>query len=178
MFEKEINLRPVDHITVDAIGEPGQRTFMLQGWKGDRSVTLIVEKTHVQLLAAGVEELLKEVERDHAGLAPASGDYEEGDMRIDARSEAWFRVGELGIGYDEDGDLVALVAKELLEEERQAEEPRIARFWATRSQMKAMAGWGLDIAARGRPICAQCGEPIDPNGHFCPKRNGHQRRPT
>jgi uncharacterized repeat protein (TIGR03847 family) len=176
MLEKEIDFRPVNQITVDAIGEPGQRIFLLQAWKGDRSVTLVVEKTHVQLLATGIEELLREVQRDHSELPAASGEYVEGDMRIDPRSEPWFRVGELGLGYDEGDDLVVLMAKELLEEERQAEEAHVARFWATRSQMRAMADWGIEVASRGRPVCAQCGEPIDPAGHFCPKRNGHQHR--
>jgi len=30
------------------------------------------------------------------------------------------------------------------------------------------------VAGQGRPICGNCGEPIDPEGHFCPKRNGHK----
>jgi predicted amidophosphoribosyltransferase len=37
-----------------------------------------------------------------------------------------------------------------------------------------MCRWGVEIATRGRPICGNCGEPIDPEGHFCPKRNGHK----
>jgi hypothetical protein len=33
----------------------------------------------------------------------------------------------------------------------------------------------MELAGRGRPICGNCGEPIDAGGHFCPKRNGHKR---
>ena len=31
-----------------------------------------------------------------------------------------------------------------------------------------------EVVAAGRPTCAMCGEPIDPEGHFCPRRNGHR----
>jgi len=24
------------------------------------------------------------------------------------------------------------------------------------------------------PTCPQCGQPMEPEGHFCPKKNGHQ----
>jgi hypothetical protein len=37
-----------------------------------------------------------------------------------------------------------------------------------------MCQWGLQVAAQGRPICGNCGEPIDPAGHFCPRSNGHK----
>jgi predicted amidophosphoribosyltransferase len=30
------------------------------------------------------------------------------------------------------------------------------------------------VVNRGRPICPQCGEPMDPAGHFCPKKNGNK----
>jgi uncharacterized repeat protein (TIGR03847 family) len=178
MFERDTEFRPISHITVDAIGEPGQRTFMLQAWQGDRSVTLIIEKTHVQLLAVGIEDLLRELQNDHPDLGEASGDYSEPEMHIDPRSEPWFRVGELGLGYDERSDLVVLLAKELLEEGDDLSAARSVRFWAGRAQMRALGQWGAEIASRGRPLCPQCGEPLDPTGHFCPKRNGHQHRPS
>ncbi len=29
------------------------------------------------------------------------------------------------------------------------------------------------IVASGRPPCPLCGAPLDPQGHICPRRNGH-----
>jgi hypothetical protein len=29
------------------------------------------------------------------------------------------------------------------------------------------------IVAAGRPPCPLCGAPLDPQGHICPRRNGH-----
>jgi uncharacterized repeat protein (TIGR03847 family) len=100
-------------------------------------------------------------------------------------------VGELGLGYDAENDMIVLVAREITnedseekeeDEEGQAvegqveaeEQGRVVRFWCTRSQLRAMCHWGMEVASRGRPICPQCGEPMDPEGHFCPKKNGHK----
>lgn len=53
-------------------------------------------------------------------------------------------------------------------------EPARLRLWATREQMLALARHGATVAARGRPKCRFCGNPIDPQGHMCPAMNGHR----
>jgi uncharacterized repeat protein (TIGR03847 family) len=95
-------------------------------------------------------------------------------MHIQPPVDPLFRVGELGLAYDADQDLLILVAREVQGEGIEPEEAGVARFWCSRSQLRALAKWGLEITGRGRPICPQCGEPMDPEGHFCPKRNGHK----
>jgi hypothetical protein len=70
--------------------------------------------------------------------------------------------------------LLILVAREVQGEGIDPEETGVVRFWCTRSQLRALGQWGLEISRRGRPICPQCGEPMEPEGHFCPKRNGHK----
>ncbi len=174
MSPVEIDLNPITHITTDAIGQPGKRIFYLQGWQNERTITLIVEKVQIQTLAVGLEQFLAEVSEQFPDLPEASVDYDEQKMRIKPPLDPLFRVGEMGLGYDSDHDLVVLVAREFVGEEQSAEEASIVRFWCTRSQVRAMCRWGIDVAARGRPICPQCGEPIEPEGHFCPKKNGHK----
>jgi len=171
---EELDIRPVTHLTTDAIGQPGKRIFYIQGWHESRTVTLIVEKIQIQSLAVGLEQFLAEIQQKYPDLAEASSEYEEEKMRISPPVDPMFRVGELGLGYDEDNDLVVLVIKEQIGEEEDAENMRIVRFWCSRSQVRAMCHWGMEVAARGRPICPQCGEPMDPEGHFCPKKNGHK----
>ena len=168
MPPEEIDLQPVTHILVDAIGPPGKRVFYLQGWQDDRTVTLIVEKFQIQSLAIGLEQFL--VDPD---LPQASADYEEEKMHILPPVDPLFRVGELGLGYDADNDLLILVARELIGEDQDADKAGVVRFWCTRSQLRAMSNWGIEVASRGRPLCPQCREPMDPEGHFCPKKNGH-----
>jgi uncharacterized repeat protein (TIGR03847 family) len=174
MPANEIDLRPVTHITADAIGQPGKRVFYLQAWQDDRIVTLIVEKIHIQSLAVGLEQFLAEVQTKYPDLEEASADYAEDKMHIHPPVDPLFRVGEVGLGYDHDNDLIVLVARELVPEESNPEEAGVVRFWCTRSQLRAMCHWGLEVAARGRPLCPQCGQPMDPEGHFCPKKNGHK----
>ena len=170
----DYDLRPVDQITTDAIGPPGKRVFYLQARKGDDLVTLIIEKAQVQSLAVGVEEFLDDLAERRPDLEAADDSYLEADMKLDKPIDPAFRVGQLGIGYDEDADMMVLVAREIQLEDSQVENPAVARFWCSRSQIRSLCAWGLEVAQRGRPICGNCGQPIDPGGHFCPKRNGHK----
>ena len=174
MPETEIDLRPVNHITTDAIGQPGKRVFYIQGWQEERTVTLIVEKLQIQSLAVGVEQFLAEVASRFPDLPDASADYAEEKMHIHTPVDPLFRTGELGLGYDSEEDLVVLIARELVAEEQDQEEANVVRFWCTREQLRAMCHWGVEVASRGRPICPQCGQPEEPEGHFCPKKNGHE----
>lgn len=176
MSESEIDLQPVTHITTDAIGPPGKRVFYIQGWQNQRTISLIVEKIQIQSLAVGYEQFLAEIQQKFPEMPDASAEYDEEMMRIRPPVDPLFRVGELGLGYDADNDLVILVAREFMieSEEKEESESRVVRFWCTRAQIRSMCRWGMEVAARGRPSCPQCGEPMDPEGHFCPKKNGHK----
>lgn len=169
----EIDLQPVTHITTDAIGQPGKRVFYIQGWQGERTVTVIIEKIQIQSLAVGYEQFLTELQEKFPHLSEATADFNEEMMRINPPVDPLFRVGELGLGYDEERDLVVLVTREILPEEAEPTDASVVRFWCTRSQVRAMCHWGMEVASRGRPLCPQCGQPMDPSGHFCPKKNGH-----
>lgn len=170
----DLELNPVDHLTADAIGQPGKRVFYLQGHKAERTVTLIIEKIQLQTLAVGVEQFLAEIQEKFPDLAEASAEYNEANMRIQPPVDPLFRVGEIGLGFDAENDLIVVVVREILAEGTDKEEAGVVRFWATRAQVRAMARWGMEVAARGRPICPQCGGPMEPEGHFCPKKNGHK----
>ncbi len=173
MPRTEIDVDPCDHITGDAIGQPGQRVFYIQAFQAEKTYTVIIEKTQLQSLAVGVEQFLAEVARQNAGLDEPEADYVEELMRINPPVDPIFRVGEIGLGYDQIRDRVVLFVRELLGEDQDPESGSVIRFWCTRSQIRKMARWGAEIASRGRPICPQCGQPMEPEGHFCPKKNGH-----
>ena len=170
----EIDLNPVTHIITDAIGKPGERTFYIQAWQEDRVVSVLVEKVQIQTLAVGIEQFLSELATRYPDLPQASDEYDEQKMHIHPPIDPLFRVGELGLAYDADLDLLVLVAREVQGEGIEVEEAGVVRFWCTRSQLRVLGKWGLEISGRGRPICPQCGEPMEPEGHFCPKRNGHK----
>jgi uncharacterized repeat protein (TIGR03847 family) len=168
----EIDLNPVSHITTDAIGPPGKRVFYIQGRKDDQVVCLIIEKFQLQTLTIGVEQFLAEIRQQMPDLEEAPPDFVEDEMRIQPPVEPLFRVAEFGLSYDGESDLVALIAREI---PSQSQEPgQVVRYWCTRAQLRAMIHWGLEITSRGRPLCEQCGQPMDPEGHFCSRKNGHK----
>lgn len=170
----DLELNPVDHLTADAIGQPGKRVFYLQGWQGERTVTLILEKIQLQTLAVGVEQFLAEIQEQYPQLIEASAEYSEARMHIQPPVDPLFRVGEIGLGFDTEQDQIVLVVRELLGENIDKDQVGVVRFWASRAQVRALARWGMEVAGRGRPTCPQCGGPIEPEGHFCPKKNGHK----
>jgi len=172
----EFDLDPCEHITADAIGQPGQRVFYLQAWeKGQPPTTVLIEKAQLQSLAIGVEQFLADVAQQNPDLQEASAAYIEDRMHIHPPVDPQFRVGEIGLGYDQGRDRAVVITRELLTEEQEPESAAVVRFWCTRSQLRALARWGVEVASRGRPVCTQCGQPMEPEGHFCPKKNGHKR---
>jgi uncharacterized repeat protein (TIGR03847 family) len=167
----QLELDPVGRITAAAVGEPGRRTFYLQARKDDVVVSLLVEKQQVALLSMHIEELLERVGPPEEAVP----DIDSLDLEEPVAPS--FRVGQIGLGYDERRDLVLMQCDELVsgeEEEERVVSPGRVRFWATRAQMLALARRGEREVGAGRPICPMCGEPKEPEGHFCIRSNGHR----
>jgi len=153
-----------DHFTTGAIGPPGRRVFYLQSRKRGQVVTLKVEKEHVRALAEYLTGLLARVK---AAPGAAGGERE----LIEPVEAAW-DVGSLAVGYDEGQDRVLVEASELQEEESSVE-PATARFRITRAQAAAFVERAEALMKAGRPSCPICSRPMDPEGHVCPRANGH-----
>jgi uncharacterized repeat protein (TIGR03847 family) len=171
----EVDVDPVEHITADAIGKPGQRVFYIQAWQKERTVTVLIEKFQLQTLSISIEQFMVALLKESPELEDASGDYIEDQMHIHPPVEPLFRVGEVGLGYDKERDRMVVQTREIQPEG--GEDPdsaAIVRFWCTREQARKLARWGAEVVTRGRPTCPQCGQPMEPEGHFCPKKNGHK----
>ena len=169
-----LEIDPCDHITADAFGRPGQRTFYLQVVKEGERTTILIEKMQLQTLAIGIVKFLAELEAQNLTLTPSSADFDEEKMRINILGDPLFRVGDIGIGYDSNRDSVVLVTKEILLSGMEEDDASQARIWCSRNQAKALARWSIELANRGRSNCPQCGLPMEPEGHFCLKKNGHR----
>jgi uncharacterized repeat protein (TIGR03847 family) len=165
---QHIELNPVSHLTIGTVGPPGQRVFYFQGSKGSDLVSLIIEKQQASMLASSVETILEELNEESSNDEDRASVWS--DMRLREPVEPLFRVGNIGLGYNEKNRRVAIVAYELVDEE---EEPNVVSFWASRDQVQALVKHALDVVRAGRPICGNCGKPMDAGGHFCPNRNGH-----
>jgi uncharacterized repeat protein (TIGR03847 family) len=179
MSRINIDLNPVTHLTVDAIGQPGERVFYLQGKSTDQIITLLVEKFQIQTLALAIENLMIELQDKQPDLSEASPYYKEERMTLDPPLDPLFRVGELSLAYDPAQDLMILIAIEISGDDPEIDEDSLSEvhFWCTRSQLWAMGRWAIELASRGRPVWPSSGEPILPPGEFSPKNNGHKTTP-
>lgn len=176
-----IEFDPVDSIATGAIGEPGERTFLIQAHKNDAHLTVVVEKEQVAMLATEATSFLDRL----------SGDYPEHGTTIDVpgvgdvhEEPPLFRARLIGLGFDPARDLVLLELREqavdVEEETAEAEPPPsdpdeaegyVVRLFATRPQVRAMVAEGAAAVAAGRPTCPLCDQPMDPEGHVCPRWN-------
>jgi uncharacterized repeat protein (TIGR03847 family) len=162
------DLNPITRVMTGAVGEPGHRVFYLQARQGTTLVTLQAEKEQIASLSAGIKEMLERLSK-RAGQTEPTSPYESA---LEEPTEPLFHIGQLGLGFDKEHDLLVIVAYEVAAEEA-PEAVNYVRFWGTREQMRALAEHAAEVVAGGRPICVLCGKPIDPGGHFCPRRNGH-----
>ena len=49
----------------------------------------------------------------------------------------------------------------------------IIQIYVSAEMIKLFAADAIKVCASGRPLCPLCGEPINPEGHTCPRTNGH-----
>ncbi len=169
----ESHLTP-DVFTADYIGEPGRRAFFLQSRVAGATRSFLVEKQQVSVLAEKLRELLLLVDENDTihGATPAR----DPALGLHEPVEAEWRVGTMGLAYDEDDDLVVLFAQpadEQDEGERLSEQAGL-RFFLRRDQVRSFVLHAMAVVAEGRPTCQLCGLPIDPAGHLCPASNGHR----
>src|ERR1700704_3936629 len=169
-----IEFDPVDDIAAGAFGRPGARTFVIQARKGSAVLSVLVEKEQVQLLASEANQFLDKIAEEDPEEPPGSAGPLPGPVTED---EPLFRARLIGIGYDPDRHLVLIELREDASDEEEAPPPldetegHIARLYATRSQVRAMARSGGAAGGGGRPRCQLCDFPMEPDGHICPRWN-------
>ncbi|MEX0846553.1 MAG: DUF3090 domain-containing protein [Ilumatobacteraceae bacterium] len=161
----------VDSFTVGAIGQPGQRTFLLQARRGRERVTVKCEKQQ----AAAIADYLRKVLND---LPPAEDRPMPSSLELAAPLDAAFILGPVGLGYERANDRVLVQLDEIVavdedgEPDPEALEDRSrVRVLLTRGQVEAFCEQADQLVAAGRPPCRWCSLPIDPDGHLCPRMN-------
>lgn len=145
----EIELNPVDFVTVGTIGPKGKRVFHLQAGKAQQIVSLFIEKEQAWALSEALRELVDDLDK-RAQRSPTEVDMNSLDMDLREPIEPVFRVGQIGLGHDEDRDLVVLVAQELTSPNDEDTEPGVVRLWCTREQMRALSLHTLAVVRSGR----------------------------
>jgi uncharacterized repeat protein (TIGR03847 family) len=186
-----------DRFIAGTVGQPGNRTFFLQAKRGSSLVSVVLEKVQVQVLAERMALLLAEVARRGVLVPEALAPADDDTAPLEEPLVEAFRVGTMTLAWDGKGDEIVVEARaqedeEIDEEEAEEDEgdepdddeeeelsdddpegPDLIRVRLTPVRARAFAERALRTVAAGRPPCPMCGQPLDPGGHLCPRRNGY-----
>lgn len=161
-----------DRFVPGTVGEPGERSFYLQARKGGALVTVGVEKAQVAVLARRMDDLLDAVEVPSGVAGDDGADLEEPVVEL-------FRIGALALAWDAASGAVVIEAQtpteqgEYVELPDDADEgPDLLRVRLDADRARSFVRRAEALVAAGRPACPLCGQPLDPQGHFCPRGNG------
>jgi uncharacterized repeat protein (TIGR03847 family) len=168
------------------VGEPGDRSFYLQAIQDARTVSVLLEKQQVSVLADRISALLQEVVRRFGSELPDEKDGTDLDP-LAVPLEEEFRVGTMGLGWDADTKSIVVELLAVTEEEVDEsvvlddteEGPDALRVFLSPMQARAFADRAERVVSAGRPPCPLCAEPLDAEGHVCVRLNGyHERSPV
>jgi len=174
-----------DRFVTGTIGEPGNRTFFLQARHGKRIVSVSLEKVQVAALAERLDALLDELERRGISSEGPDGTSTRDGLPLDEPLNEAFRATTLTLGWDGSADLVLVEARSQDEDDEDEEGevveaaeddpdgPDLLRVRMSASAARGFVERAVRVLSSGRPPCPLCGEPLDPQGHLCPRRNGH-----
>lgn len=169
------------------VGTPGDRTFYLQAADGGRTISVALEKQQVVVLADRLEQLLEEVaNRTGRELPTRAGQAVDTDA-LEVPLDEEFRVGAMGLAWDDDAGLVVIEAQAPVDNSAVAQEtlledvedgPDALRVRIEPADVLAFVERARRVVAAGRPPCPLCGLPLAPEGHVCPRQNGYHRGPV
>jgi uncharacterized repeat protein (TIGR03847 family) len=153
MANTEINLNPVDFITMGTIGPKGRRIFHLQAGHGGKLVSFIIEKEQARALSHAINEFIEELDKQldvHTQVQMVSL-----DMELREPIEPLFRIARLALSYDEAEKMVIVIAQELALNDE--EEGGVVRMWCSREQLYALSIQAMELVESGRPEPQQNG---------------------
>ena len=164
----EYFLGPAASVAAHTEGVPGKRTFYLDLADDQVHARVWVEKQELQALGATIERLTDEL---GGSSEPSESEIQDAAQLVTSTPTVEFKAGKLMVGYDERHQLFILVLESREEDER----PVKVSCSASLSQVRALSERIARVCAAGRPECPLCHGPIDPEGHPCPKSNGHRQ---
>ena len=159
-------LGALSHVYTEAKGEPGQRTFRLGLKSGAATGSLWLEKEQLYQLAIHLQEIASSLpDTGEPGHSEApEPEWTGGIANLD------FKVGKLSLGHDASSNCFLVVAHDIEEPD---ETTATTSFWLTLQQGEELAKEAIKVCAAGRPKCFLCGQPVNRDGHICPRANGH-----
>jgi uncharacterized repeat protein (TIGR03847 family) len=135
----------------EPINETFRATTLTLGWDGD------AERILVEARAEADDD-----DEDDDDEDEADEDDDEDEPVIDLSTVE-------GLAGTPAGELLA--AFEAADDD--AEGPDTLRVRLTAEGARTFVNRAIEVVAAGRLPCPLCGQPLDPQGHICPRRNGH-----
>jgi uncharacterized repeat protein (TIGR03847 family) len=175
-----------ERFVAGTVGRPGQRTFYLQAHDGARTTSVSLEKGQVAILAERLDDLLDALLRQSGGTlsipAVVMADQQDHDP-LESPVEDEFRAVGLSLMWDDEIDRVVVEAHSTDDSAEEADSesqeatapPETLRVVMTGVAARAFVARALSVVSAGRPPCPFCSLPLDPEGHICPRQNGHRR---
>jgi len=156
------------HILAEAIGQPGQRRFRLLAMSEDGSTAFFwLEKEQLSALGDAIQNVLE----DQGYVYQRTPLDDRGPDPVFPLSAAIeFRLAQLSLGLDRDGQNLVVVAADGPDEDEGATAVSMSLGYRLASELRRQIA---DVVAAGRPPCPLCTAPMDPAGHVCVKTNGH-----
>ena len=158
MARTQIDLNPVDFITIGTIGPKGRRVFHLQAGSQNKLVSFTIEKEQAWALSEAIKEFISDL--DERLSDTTSVNLVDMDMELREPIQPLFRIAQMGLAYDDAEDKIILIAQEMVVSARSADEDDdlepdddsgVVRMWCTREQMKALSAQAMDMVESGRP---------------------------
>ncbi len=161
-------LGSLSRIEAMSVGEPGHRTFRLVIEAGAAHCSVWLEKEQLFQLGIYLQDVVRSLsdEDRERPSQPKEPEWTGEGAPID------FKAGQFLLSHDTAANSFYLLAYEREEEEAEEDAASVS-FWITTVQAQALSEEALRICAAGRPRCFLCGLPINPEGHVCPRSNGH-----
>jgi uncharacterized repeat protein (TIGR03847 family) len=152
-------------INAEAVGRPGQRRFRLIVRSTSNSMSVWMEKQQLAGIGTWFEEVIERLNREHPTDEP---DVEPTGLNEPALE---IRASQIGLGYDEGENAFTLHAFDA--DNPDPRQSPAFRCQITRGQARVLARKIATVVAAGRQMCPLCNAPMDPEGHVCPRANGH-----
>lgn len=153
--------------TAGATGRPGARVFYLQVFADGSEIDLKCEKQQVTMLADQLLRLLADLpDAESPGTVAATEALPPGEL-------LWV-VGSISIGVDHSEDRIVVLLEEMILDEDDGSlttGPGSLRLHLSTEQVRGFAAQAAVLASAGRPTSRLCGQPVDPDGHACPRLN-------
>jgi uncharacterized repeat protein (TIGR03847 family) len=164
----ELETRGISPDTTDAPSDSGpleepvneafRATTLTLGWDGAAERVLVEAKAEDTDAAA-------------EALAALAGSTEDDDEDEEDEEETVIDLSSIeGLAGTPASELLA--AFEGVEDDED-DGPDTLRVRLTAAEARGFVNRALSVVAAGRLPCPLCGEPLDPQGHICPRRNGH-----